>query len=106
MERDSVSSQNQLSLIGRGILTCGRCWFIFDPSFASLRIWNVGIMESWNNVFWPTACRAYGSEKEMEKWDVGEIPFDMKLKMFISVGIPHPRLKPTFHYSTIPLFQA
>jgi hypothetical protein len=44
-----------------------------------------------------------GSGK-MKKWGVEEIPFDMKLKLFISVGIPHPRLKPTFHYPTIPLF--
>ena len=40
---------------------------------------------------------------EMEKWVVGEIPFDMEIKN-VHKG-RNSLLKPTFQYSTIPLFQ-
>ena len=60
--------------------------------------WNVGTMESWDNVFWPPARRACGSERIRQCWingpAVGGIEDIIKIAIiFLKTNIP------SLHYS-------
>jgi hypothetical protein len=59
-------------------------------------------MESWNNGVWPPACSANDSKREIEKWVVMEIHYDIKDKNDHKFG--NFSLSPTFHHSIIPRF--
>jgi hypothetical protein len=62
--------------------------------------WNSGMMEDWNNGFWPPTRRVCGSERKMELWQCIAIFSIIKTKNGKNPFLKQYSSIPVFHYSS------